>query len=509
MKHLLPGGEAPRFTSPVPPRLPHFATRQSVHHLATMVAGAYAPRRPPNAWPPGLPAPPGPCYWLVASGTPTGWRGGCLVAGLVRSTVCHYSLGGCSALVVCAWRLRRVPGAGAGSRVSPLANTTFPRTPRNACGGSSRPGVLSARLPIRHSMRSVRSAGSVRSPFRSAPRGRCVCVRLCLSCFRAPPPRVGVPLQAWFRGRASVGPFQVVRASPRFLPRPVLHPVSSGGGSGLVPSSPCLPLGCALVGGPVRPGRSGRLGGVGGGGQGGRSVCCPPWALGWVRGRLGGLRGWGAGGRFASVRCAAFLVRASRRASLASLSPGRVWSTYCSGLCPCAPVRARFERGAVGRPCVPAGRLLAGWQAGWRRGLPRSLWDQAGDGLGARGAWTKWRSAGAAAFSGGRGGRSTGLGGGYRAEVPEPITSIPRPGWGGRGGGSCRGDAVPLLTFAPPVHFFGGFGWWLEGPGRGPFAVGFRCVSGGGSVSPGPRGTGAPACVGGHCFGGGALPRAL
>ena len=26
----------------------------------------------------GEPAPPGPCYWLVASDTPLGWRGGCL-----------------------------------------------------------------------------------------------------------------------------------------------------------------------------------------------------------------------------------------------------------------------------------------------------------------------------------------------------------------------------------------------------------------------------------------------
>ena len=37
-----------------------------------MAAGAYPLRRPPNAWSPGAPAPPGPCYWLVASGTPLG-----------------------------------------------------------------------------------------------------------------------------------------------------------------------------------------------------------------------------------------------------------------------------------------------------------------------------------------------------------------------------------------------------------------------------------------------------
>ena len=81
MTHLLPGGGVPRVhraRSPVPPRLPHFATPRSVRHLATVVAGAYPLRRPLDAWSPGLLAPPGPCYWLVASGTPMGWRGGCL-----------------------------------------------------------------------------------------------------------------------------------------------------------------------------------------------------------------------------------------------------------------------------------------------------------------------------------------------------------------------------------------------------------------------------------------------
>ena len=48
------------------------------------------------------------------------WRGVCLAARLVRSTVCYYCLGGCSALVMCARRLRQVSavGAGAGSRSS-------------------------------------------------------------------------------------------------------------------------------------------------------------------------------------------------------------------------------------------------------------------------------------------------------------------------------------------------------------------------------------------------------
>ena len=79
--HLLPGGGVPRVhraRSPVLPRRPRFATPRSVHQFAAVAAGAYPLRRPPNAWSPMAPAPPGPCYWLVASGTPLGWRGGCL-----------------------------------------------------------------------------------------------------------------------------------------------------------------------------------------------------------------------------------------------------------------------------------------------------------------------------------------------------------------------------------------------------------------------------------------------
>ena len=115
MTHLLPGGVVPRVHgawSPVPPRLCHFATPRSVRRLATLVAGAYTLRHPPNAWSPGVPALPGPCYWLVASGTPTGWRGGSLAAVLVCSSVRHYCLGGCSALSVCARLSRQVRRAG-------------------------------------------------------------------------------------------------------------------------------------------------------------------------------------------------------------------------------------------------------------------------------------------------------------------------------------------------------------------------------------------------------------
>ena len=111
--HLLPGGGVHRVhrgQSPVPPRLPHFATPRSVHQFAAVAAGAYPRRHPPNAWSPGVPALPGPCYWLVASGTPVGWRGGCLAGCLVRGAMRHYCLGGCSALVVCVRRSRPVRG---------------------------------------------------------------------------------------------------------------------------------------------------------------------------------------------------------------------------------------------------------------------------------------------------------------------------------------------------------------------------------------------------------------
>ena len=205
------------------------------------------------------------------------------------------------------------------------------------------------------------------------------------------------------------------------------------------------------------------------GAVGGRSVCRPHLGARLGPGRSGGHRGRGAGGCSASVRPSASLVQAPKRASLALLSPWSVWSPYFSGWCPCASFGARFDGGAVWRPCVPAGGWRAGWQAGWRRGLPRSLWERAGESPGARGAWTQWRSApGAAALSGGRGRGecSPGLAGGYRAHVSQPVTGIPRAGGGGEGG--MGRSPVPLPPFGPPVHFSGGCGVWLEGPGPGP-----------------------------------------
>ena len=132
--HLLPGGgvlRVHRAWSPVPPKLPLFATPRSVRPFAALAAGAYPPRRPPNAWSPGVPALPGPCYWLVTSGTPVGWRGGCRALGLVRGAMRHYCLGRCSALVVCVRRPRPVRGGlgpvpGVVSSLFPPARPVFP-----------------------------------------------------------------------------------------------------------------------------------------------------------------------------------------------------------------------------------------------------------------------------------------------------------------------------------------------------------------------------------------------
>ena len=195
MTHLLPGGGVPRVhgaRSPVPPRLPLFATPRSVRHLATVAAGAYPLSRPPNAWSPGVPAPLGPCYRLVTSGTPLGWRGGCRAAGLVPGWVRHYCLGGCRALYVCAQCSRQVSGVGAGAEfcvipVPPLP----PRVFRAACCRSFRQGVPYPSPLVRHCMRSVHSAGLVRLPLWYSPRAFCLCVRSRSRGVRALPPSPG------------------------------------------------------------------------------------------------------------------------------------------------------------------------------------------------------------------------------------------------------------------------------------------------------------------------------
>ena len=225
MTHLLPGGGVPwvhQARSPVPPRLPHLATPRSVRRSATVVAGAYPLRQPPNAWSPGAPALLGSCYCLVTSGTPMSWRRGCLVPGLVRSAVRHYCIGRCSALLVCARRSQQVfRGEGVPICLPHFLCFSLPsRSPQRLCCGSFHLGVIFLRLLVRHSMRSACSAGSVRLPFKSALRASCVfgCAGA-LAVYASPRPgRCGAHRVRYLR-RAPVGPFQAVRAPPRFLPR--------------------------------------------------------------------------------------------------------------------------------------------------------------------------------------------------------------------------------------------------------------------------------------------------
>ena len=309
MTHLLPGGGVPWVhgaRSPVPPRLPLLAIPRSVHHLAAVAAGAYPLRRHPNAWSPGVPAPPGPCYWLVTSGTPLGWRGGCLAFRLVHGAVRHYWS--------CVRGARGRPGgvgAGAESRVF-FVFPFPPRVSRAVCGGPSRPVVPYPRSLVRHSMRCMGSAGSVRLPIWYSPRVLCVCVWSRSRGVRAPPPRwVGVA-----RAPRAIPVLGIGRAFPRgpcpsACPASVLCSFWLAGRRGAIRShspGPC-------VRGILAPGGLG----------GGAPVYRPP------RGCSRGARG--AGGRRTSVRPSAFPRQATKRVSSASLWSWRAWPPNYSGSC--------------------------------------------------------------------------------------------------------------------------------------------------------------------------------
>ena len=270
---------------------------------------------------------------------------------------------------MCARRSRPVQGAGAGAgcRVFPVFPFP-PRVSRTVCHGASRPGVPYPRSLVRHSMRSVRSAGSVLLPFWYFPPVLCVCVCVpALSRRLLPPP---LPWLLWRAHPAQsrcwslVGRFHAVRAPPRVLPRSRAPSGLLGGGGrpGPVSLLPglrlCAPRGVGLrVWGVPAPGA-----GPGGGG-GLRAV--PP------DGVAGGASG--AGGRLASVRPSAFPGQATKRVSLASLWPWRAWPPHRSGSC----LLAVPGRGLLAPLCAGAGLLVHRGSSrsrrlgAWRRALLR------------------------------------------------------------------------------------------------------------------------------------------
>ena len=151
-----------------------------------------------------------------------GWRGSWLAVWLARGAVRHYCLGGCSAMGMCAGRSRPVRGGWGRCRVLCLPRfLSPPRVSHAVCGGLSRLAVPYPRSLVRHSIRSVRSAGSVRLPFWFSPRVPCACMRSRSRGVRPPPP----PRLVWRAHLARsrcwvlVGPFHAVCAPPRVLLR--------------------------------------------------------------------------------------------------------------------------------------------------------------------------------------------------------------------------------------------------------------------------------------------------
>ena len=152
----------------------------------------------------------------------------------------------------------RFGGARAGTWCCVPPSSPFPpRVFRAACGGPSRPGVPYPRSLVRHSMRSVRSARSVRLPFWWSPRVLFVCVRSRSRGVRSPlggVARASRVVPALGAGRAvPCGP------CPSACPAPVPCSVwRAWGGGGPVPVPPYLAWGCggggrASPGGCLRP----------------------------------------------------------------------------------------------------------------------------------------------------------------------------------------------------------------------------------------------------------------
>ena len=298
-----------------------------------------------------------------------------------------------------------------------------PRVSCAVCGGQIRPGVPYPRSLVRHSMRSVRSAGSVRLPFWFSPHVHCVCVRSRSRGVRAAPP---LPWLVWrahlarSRCRALVGPFHAVRAPPRVLPRS-RAPFGLffwGGGGGPGPVSRLLGLGlCAprVVGSRVwgvpAPG-----GGVGGGGGGGGGLCAVPPDC-----AAGGGQ-WGGGSpRLGPSLCLPWAANKAAVFGVALAMEGVAPIPLKFVLACCLRARSLWRPGVLARVrlsiVVPAG--AGGWGVG-AGPAPASL----------PGAAVLPRGGGIISSASG------GVGGGA------PVACGPVGGLGGQGGG---GRAVPPL----------------------------------------------------------------
>ena len=262
-----------------------------------------------------------------------------------------------------------------------------PRVFRAACGGPSRPGVPYPRSLVRHSMRSVRSARSVRLPLRSSPRVLFVCVRSRSRGVRSPPRWVVWRAHlAWSRHWALVGPFHVVRAPPRVLPRS-RAPSGVLGGGAVRSRFPPTWLGVVGAAAPGRPSS-------GAGSQGPASrvsrvrsmrACGPstgPTACA-VAGRRCSLWGWrqGVPGKGAFRRCEGRLVSGAVPPPTASPPEraARVPRPVCPGCGRCgrvdpapAPQRAPLRAGVA--RCGDGGRASPG---GVPSTVVRGAWCQA------------------------------------------------------------------------------------------------------------------------------------
>ena len=421
--HLLPGGGVPRVhraRSRTPPRLPLFATPRSVHQFAAVAAGAYPPRRPPNAWSPGVRRcrarllacrqwdPLGLARWLPSLGVGA-WRSAPLLPGRVQCPVRV-----CAALAA---------GSGGSRRYLVLCLPLFPlpapRVPRCVWRAvpSGCPLSSLADTPFNAvcAFRELGPAALLVVP--ACP--LCVCA-LALLRRPLPPPPLGCVACAP-RAVSALGAGRIVRRGPCPSACPAPVPCTVWRAWGGAARSRCPPTGLGVVrpprGGSAHPGRSC----AGGWGGGGGACAAPPVCA------AGGASG--AGGRSASFRPSAFPGQATKRVSLASFWSWRAWPQYRSGW------------------CSPAfsGRVPCGVLARWRgfAGSPRFLWEPAA----------------------GAGGRAVlrPLSRAPRSRRGEGVSSpLPRGGGGRRprglrAGGGVGGGGSPAVPYPAPPLVVGAF----------------------------------------------------